>query len=85
VQARRAHSLSRFDRLVVALGRAMLLHPDLLVLRGLAANPAAADNLRTLARIEGDFGYLSGCPRLHVVARRPDAAVFCDTIFPAPH
>lgn len=80
---RRPQRLTPFDRLVLGLGRAMLHHPNLLVVPRLAAHPAAREDLRSLARIEDEFGHLTGCLRLHVVKRPADAAYFCDAILRA--
>jgi hypothetical protein len=70
--------MSPFDRLVLGLGRAMLHHPGLLVVSRLTRHPAAAGHLRELARVEAEFGHLTGCLRLHVVDRPLDCAAFCD-------
>lgn len=76
--ARRPAALAPFERLVLGLGRAMLHHPGLLVVAGLAGHPAAAGQLRALAGIEAELGQLTGCRRLHLVARAAEAEAFCD-------
>ncbi|MDO9524207.1 MAG: hypothetical protein Q7J57_01490 [Gemmobacter sp.] len=76
---RRPQGLAPFQVLALGLGRAMLQNPGLLIIAGLHRHPAAVGQLRALTRIEAELGALTGCRRLHVVDRLPDAETFCDT------
>lgn len=82
VARRRASCLGAEAALYLALARAMLRAPGLLVLSDLARHPAVLD-LRNLARIESGLGHLTGCRRLHLCSSVQDATIFCDLFLPA--
>lgn len=74
---RRPDGLNAQQRLALALARAMLQAPDLLVISGLAQHPAIT-TLGAFVALEARLAHITGCRRLHLASSPDEVRLFCD-------